>query len=631
MTLTTSSPAAHHDSVPESISPGGGGYYAAREGLVISFYAGAQYYHDAADRLRHRLDELGVDHEIVGLTIPPGSDWIDICRQKVGFIRDMLVKHQRPVVWFDVDAHIIQRPTEMLRSSADVTCFLRNFRYLPKFDPAQFSRLVTPAFMGFQYNERVLDFLAFASDMAENSTEKATDDYFIHEAIMKWSGQLRFMLLRGADSVTNQEAPGYADAYFINGASGNVGAFVGAAAQHKKGAFTLARQKAVLEDSAKAAIRAGRAEHAIVFYKRIFELDRNDSEALGRFTDLMRRRKEWGPLNYHLNKHRSTPRHSNTVERVDFLARLDRREYESAADMLATAASGASPNAGLMKSRLVRTDLDRRAELAGIDEADRTPLWWMETPYPGNFGDIINPYIIEGLTGIPPRFSTASPRVIAIGSIIKFAKKGDQVWGAGAPGQDQPINPEAVYHAVRGPLTRELVLKAGGKAPEVYGDAAWFLPKLYAPKITKTHKLGVILHLAHAEAAPPIDPDVRVIDIKRVGAGEIEAFIDEMLSCEAVLSTSLHGVIVAQAYGIPVRWCVATGSARQIHGDGTKFEDYFQSVGRPAPSPLDVSTLERISTTLASQCQDNAERPIDLKALAEAAPFRIKPALMTSL
>ena len=630
MTLASPSPALDSSSSTRDI-PEPGGYFTAREAVVISFFAGAQYYHDAADRLRQSLDQMSVDHDIVGLEIPAGSDWIDICRKKVGFIRDMLVKHQRPVVWFDVDAHVVQRPTEMLRSSADVTCFLRNFRYLRKFDPAQFSRLVTPAFMGFQFNARTLDFLAFAAEMAEDSDEKATDDYFVHEAIMKWPGELRFMLLRGADSVANREAPGYKDALFVNGASGNVGAFVGAAAQHKKGAFTLARQKAVLQESARVAIRAGRPENAIVFHKRIFELDQNDTEALGRFTDLMRRREQWGPLGYHLNKHRSNPRHAQTIERVDFLARLDRKEYDQAAAMLTAAEARGSANTGLMKSRLVRTGLDRRADAAGIADEARTPLWWMETPYPGNFGDIINPYIIEGLTGVPPRYSTASPRVIAIGSIIKFAKKGDQVWGAGAPGQDQPINPDAQYHAVRGPLTRDLVLRAGGQAPEVYGDAAWFLPRLYAPKVAKTHKLGVILHLVHADAGPPVDPDVRIIDIRRVGPGEIEAFIDEMLSCEAVLSTSLHGVIVAHAYGVPVRWCVATDAARQIHGDGTKFEDYFQSVGRSAPEPLDISGLERISSDLAGQCLDNPARPIDLKALAAAAPFTILPDLMASL
>ena len=135
----------------------------------------------------------------------------------------------------------------------------------------------------------------------------------------------------------------------------------------------------------------------------------------------------------------------------------------------------------------------------------------------------------------------------------------------------------------------------------------------------------------HADGGPPVDPDVRVIDIRRVGPAEIEAFIDEMLSCEALLSTSLHGVIVAHAYGIPVRWCVATDAARQIHGDGTKFEDYFQSVGRAAPEPLDISGLERISSDLAGQCLDNPARPIDLKALAEAAPFTIRPDLMASL
>lgn len=160
--------------------------------------------------------------------------------------------------------------------------------------------------------------------------------------------------------------------------------------------------------------------------------------------------------------------------------------------------------------------------------------------------------------------------------------------------------------------------------PEVYGDPAWFLPKIYNPQVEKKHKLGMILHVAHRGAVKNIDPDVKLIDIRRVGPDEIEAFIRELLSCEAVLSTSLHGVIVAHAYGIPVRWCVAPKAKKRISGDGMKFEDYFQSVGRSAPEPLNLNSLDRVGSDLAAVCTDNPETPIDLKALADAAPFRVK-------
>lgn len=248
----------------------------------------------------------------------------------------------------------------------------------------------------------------------------------------------------------------------------------------------------------------------------------------------------------------------------------------------------------------------------------RVKLWWMETPYPGNFGDAINPYIVEGLTGIPPKFSTKPERTLAIDSIIEFAKPGTTVRGSGNPRKEEKLEPNADYRAVRGPPTRDLVLRNGGEMDEVHGDPAWFLPKIYHPTVNKTYKLGILLHVNHRDSVKNIDPDVKIIDLRRVGPEEIEEFIRELLS------TSLHGVIVAHAYGIPVRWCIASKARKGIPGDGMKFEDYFQSVGRSAPEPLDLSGLEKVTPDLAEQCVDNPVTPIDLKKLADAAPFEVK-------
>ena len=68
-----------------------------------------------------------------------------------------------------------------------------------------------------------------------------------------------------------------------------------------------------------------------------------------------------------------------------------------------------------------------------------------------------------------------------------------------------------------------------------------------------------------------------------------------MCSCERIFSTSLHGVIVAQAYGIPVKWI--TFDKLPIHGDERyKFYDYFLGVNQEIQEPLvlqsDVSALK---------------------------------------
>ena len=173
--------------------------FTSPEAIVVSFCAGDEYYFQAAAELRRTLSEFDVDHDIRELEIPEGKDWIDICREKIRYFRDMLHEHQRPIFWVDVDTTVVQRPTEVLRSSADITCFLRNFKNLVGFDPDRYTRLIAPPYLGFGYNANVLRFLDFAVEMTEASTKRATDDFFLQEALTKWDGDLRFMLMKSSD------------------------------------------------------------------------------------------------------------------------------------------------------------------------------------------------------------------------------------------------------------------------------------------------------------------------------------------------------------------------------------------------------------------------------------------------
>ena len=52
-------------------------------------------------------------------------------------------------------------------------------------------------------------------------------------------------------------------------------------------------------------------------------------------------------------------------------------------------------------------------------------------------------------------------------------------------------------------------------------------------------------------------------------------FIDEIVSASFVISSSLHGIILAEAYGIP---CVMLKDTES--DDFFKYEDYYRSTGR---------------------------------------------------
>ena len=55
----------------------------------------------------------------------------------------------------------------------------------------------------------------------------------------------------------------------------------------------------------------------------------------------------------------------------------------------------------------------------------------------------------------------------------------------------------------------------------------------------------------------------------------------QLLDCELVVSTSLHGIIFSEAFGIPARW-VRDKSLPSAHNDVFKFNDYLLATGRPA-------------------------------------------------
>lgn len=214
--------------------------------------------------------------------------------------------------------------------------------------------------------------------------------------------------------------------------------------------------------------------------------------------------------------------------------------------------------------------------------------------------------------------------MLAIGSVIKFAKKNTWVWGTGCSRRSDFVVPDARYQAVRGPITRDIIRKSGGYCDTIYGDPALLLPEIYNPKIRKEHRLGYIPHYTHQNEE--LQTDAHTIDILRSSYEDIEAFVRELKSCEAVICTSLHAIIVANAYGIPARWATFQSSENKVAGDDMKFEDYFLSVGMPVQKPLDLSETRVLdSKRTIREMNHTVDLKINLKALREAFPQEVVP------
>lgn len=202
-----------------------------------------------------------------------------------------------------------------------------------------------------------------------------------------------------------------------------------------------------------------------------------------------------------------------------------------------------------------------------------------------NFGDTSVPYMLLK-ENIPFIFThhTIENKLLMTGSIVGIgAKKNTIVWGSGIIHDGITPNNEAIYLAVRGPRTLEKLSKQGIDTSNILmGDPAMTLPKIYNPKIEKKYKLGIIPHIVdideyrkYINKTPDKFKNTIVIDPNKK-THQIEEFIDQVLSCEKIVATSLHGVIVAHAYGIPVVW---SKIGNRLYGDDVKFYDHFESIG----------------------------------------------------
>ena len=209
--------------------------------------------------------------------------------------------------------------------------------------------------------------------------------------------------------------------------------------------------------------------------------------------------------------------------------------------------------------------------------------------------------------------------VLCIGSIINWMTSPNSIiWGSGIVYPDRELSaiPKKVL-AVRGPLTRQYLLKRGIDCPEVYGDPALLFPRYYKPHIEKKYRLGIIPHFR--DKNNPIilknsqDSTVKVIDVQKIQPWH--RFIDEICSCEYIASSSLHGLIISDAYGIPNVWIEFEGGEQKRFA----FHDYLQSVKKDT-DPLILS----LSTTIEDICNmcNNIENDINLDKLMNSCPFK---------
>lgn len=275
--------------------------------------------------------------------------------------------------------------------------------------------------------------------------------------------------------------------------------------------------------------------------------------------------------------------------------------------------------------------------------------------YSANFGDALNPYLLKKLTGCKVKYcntfkpnykqeligmlkillhlhrynyrlllqpETKRPVILGIGSILSRSRPNHLVWGAGyMDATERGLGGK--YLAVRGPYSADKLVAEGYPHCSVFGDPALLLPLVYTPSITQKHKVGIVPHLRDYFSIKSTFTNTHVIYL----AKKTETIINEICSCEYILSTSLHGIIVAHAYGIPALW-VKKG---YIFTDGIKFNDYFASVNIPIYDgaqfkleDFENKSYKDISPAIKSLMLPQKPLIEIQKDLLKVAPFKVK-------
>jgi hypothetical protein len=217
-----------------------------------------------------------------------------------------------------------------------------------------------------------------------------------------------------------------------------------------------------------------------------------------------------------------------------------------------------------------------------------------------NVGDRLSPAIVTAVSGRPTVHFAAgdAAHLLAVGSMMATATPDSVIWGAGVMREHGGVGAvdAANIHALRGKLSCSALRRAGVAAPDVpLGDPGFLAPALLgiAKTASPANRIGVVPH--YVDRASPhfrrLLAEPGVVDLN-VHDGP-ERFLRAMADCEVVISSSLHGLIFAEALGIPNLWVVAGGD---IGGGAFKFNDWFSTTARPQTSALvltpDVSVAE---------------------------------------
>ena len=210
-----------------------------------------------------------------------------------------------------------------------------------------------------------------------------------------------------------------------------------------------------------------------------------------------------------------------------------------------------------------------------------------------NLGDTLSPVIVEYLlkkANIPYKKATRKTRhLFALGSILLMGYQDATIWGSGI--LTNPSCIRTIFHrallrkldirCVRGPLTRNELRKIGHSCPPIYGDPGVLMLLVYSPNFEKKIDYLVIPHYSMERKVKGMIPYENLVSM---ATDDYKEVINRICSARKVISGSLHGIILAEAYGVPAIFLQDQADVYNF-----KYIDWSASTQRPlGPTTTDL-------------------------------------------
>lgn len=248
--------------------------------------------------------------------------------------------------------------------------------------------------------------------------------------------------------------------------------------------------------------------------------------------------------------------------------------------------------------------------LRPLADSRRINLNWWHIKYDQeeqNFGDMLSPIVFDYLCQYynldRNKIVHKTKHLYAIGSILFFENQDITVWGTGSL-HDMQCNMDTLLHhrilrkidvrAVRGPLTRANLTKLKISCPAVYGDPAMLMPLIYKPIKARENYVLVLTHHDQRDGIKEKKSDDVII--RNAITSDWKHMVELIACAKGVVSSSLHGIILAESYGIPAVF-LKTNPRQDIF----KYQDYYYGTLRK--SIPTVNTIEEGIGYDFSRCQ----------------------------